>query len=92
MSAHRCDGGALPAMLAIPAVPIVKDHVHARRILRQIIHSKKLQYGGAFSAFAARIELANAHELRRLSHPHTIPNGRSHHCWKSVEVSHRNSL
>jgi hypothetical protein len=73
-------------------VPVVKDHVHAGRILRQIIHSEKLHYGRTFAAPAARIELADAHELRR-SPPHTgLPNCASNHRWKPVEVTHRKLL
>ena len=92
MPANRRDGGTLPPVLAIPAVPVVKDHVHAGRILRQIIHSEELHYGRTFAAPAARIELADAHELRR-SPPHTgLPNYASNHGWKAVEVTHRKIL
>ena len=90
--ANRRDGGTFPPVLAIPAVPVVKDHVHARRIFRQIIHSEELHYGRAFTTLAARIELANAHEHRRFSLLSWLPNGTTDHRWKAVEVSHCKAL
>ena len=86
--ANRRDGGTIPSVLAIPAVPVVKDHVHAGRIFRQIIHSEELHYGRACPTLAARIELANAHEHRRFFPRSWLPNGCANHRWKAVEVSH----
>jgi hypothetical protein len=90
--ANRRDGGTVPSVLAIPAVPVVKDHVHARRIFRQIIHSEELHYGRTFPTLAARIELANAHEHCRLFRRSGLPNGTTNHRWKAVDVSHRKSI
>jgi hypothetical protein len=79
-------------MLAIPPVPVVKDHVHARGVFRQIIHSEELQNRGALSAFALRIELTYAHQLARLLPRVVLPNTSPNHGWKPVEVTHFNSL
>jgi len=87
--ANRRNGGTLPSVLAIPAVPVVKDQVHARRIFRQIIHSEELHYGRTFSTLASRIELPDAHEHRRFFPRSGLPNGSANHRWKAVEVSHR---
>lgn len=88
---HR-DGRTLPTVLAIPAVPVVKDQVHARRIFRQIIHSKEPHYSRAFATLASRIELADAHEHRGFFPRSGLPNGSANHRWKAVEVSHDKSL
>jgi hypothetical protein len=90
--ANRRDGGTVPSVLAIPAVPVVKDKVHARRLLRQVIHSEELHYGGACTTLASRIELANAHEHRwRFPRP-GLSNSGTNHRWKAVEVSHGKTL
>ena len=90
--AYRRDGGAFPSVLAIPAVPVVKDHVHARRIFRQVIHSEELHYGRACTTLAARIELADTHEHRWFFPCSGLPNGSTNHRWKAVEVSHSKAL
>ena len=90
--ANRRDGGTVPSVLAIPAVPVVKDHVHAGRIFRQIIHSEELHYGRACTTLAARIEFANAHEHRRFFPRSGLPNGSTNHRWKAVEMRHPKAL
>ena len=90
--ANRRDCGTLPSVLAIPAVPVMKDQVHARRIFRQVIHSEELHYGRACTTLAARIELANAHEHRRFFPRSGLPNSTTNHRWKAVEVSHCKTL
>lgn len=92
MPAHRSYGGTLPTVLAIPPVPVMKDHVHARGVLRQIIHSEELHYGRTFPTPALRIELTYAHQLARLSSRIILPNAPPNHGWKPVEVTHANVL
>jgi hypothetical protein len=96
MPAHRSHGGTLPTVLAIPPVPVVKDHVHARDVLRQVIHSEELHYGRALPTRALRIEPTYAHQLARIV-PRIIPriifpNSPPNHGWKPVEVTHPNLL
>ncbi|MEO7039500.1 MAG: hypothetical protein ABI186_05650 [Candidatus Elarobacter sp.] len=67
MTAHRSDRRAFAAMLAIPSVPVVKDHVHARRVFRQIVDAEELHDGGAFAAPAARVETSHAQKLSGLA-------------------------
>ncbi len=76
-------------MLAVPAVPIVEDHVYSGRILRQILHAKQLHDGRALTAPVSRIELPNAQQLGRLASPRRLANGAPDHRWKVVEVWHR---
>jgi hypothetical protein len=92
MAPHRGDGRALAPVLAVPPVPVVKDHVHARRILGQIIDAKELHHGGAFAAATSRIELPDAQQLRRLAARSRLVNGRANHGWKAVEVCHGKPL
>jgi hypothetical protein len=79
-------------VLAVPAVPIVEDHVYARRVLRQIIDAKELHDRGAFAAATARIELPDTQQLGGRT-----PTAGLAHCaadlgWKAVEVLHRKPL
>jgi hypothetical protein len=90
--ANRRDGGTFPSVLAIPAVPVVKDHVHAGRIFRQIIHSEELHYGRTCTTLAARIELANAHEHCGFLARSGLSNDTTDHRWKAVDVSHCKTL
>lgn len=92
MPAHRSHGWTLPTVLAIPPVPIVKDHVHARDVLRQIIHSEELHYGRALPTRALRIEPAYAHQLAGILPRIILPNSPPNHGWKPVEVTHPNLL
>jgi hypothetical protein len=89
---HRRDGGTLATMLAVPSVSVVKDHVHARRILGQVIDPEQLHHRRALSAATARIELPNAQQLRRLASAAWLTNGRANHGWKTVEVCHGKAL
>lgn len=75
-------------MLAIPAVPVVEDHVHSRGVLRQVIDTKELHHRGAFAAPALRIKTANAEELSGLAAGAWLPHGAPNHGRKSVEVLH----
>ena len=92
MPEHRRHGRALPPMLAVPAVSVVKDHVHARRILRQVIHPEELHHRCTLAAAAARIELPYAQQLSRLTAMVRLAYGCADHGWKAVEVCHANAL
>lgn len=92
MTTHGCHGRAFAPVFTVPAVSVVKDHMHAGSVLGQIVDSEQLHDGGAFAAPAAWIELTNAQKLRWLSPPSWLSNRRSHHRWKSIEVCHANSL
>lgn len=88
MPPHRRHRRAFAPMLAVPAVAVVKDHVHARGIFRQIVNAKELHDRGTFAAPAAWIETANAEELSRLAAGARLPNGAPNHGRKAVEVWH----
>ena len=90
--AHRSHGGTLPTVLAIPPVPIVKDHVNAGDIIRQIIDSEELHYRRALPTRALRIEPTYAHKLARIVPRIILPNSPPNHGWKPVEVTHPNFL
>ena len=88
MPPHSRDRRAFAPMLAVPAVPVVEDHVHPRGVLREVIDTKKLHHGGAVAAPALRIETANAEELRGFAAGSWLPHGASNHGGKAVEVLH----
>lgn len=92
MPPHCSDRRAFAPVLAVPAVPVVKDHVHTRGVLRQIVDAKELHDRSAFAAPAARIETSNAEELSRVAAGARLPNGASNHGWKAVEVWHAKLL
>jgi hypothetical protein len=92
VSTYRRNRRTLATVLAVPSVPVVENHVHARRVLRQIIHAKELHHGCALTASASWIELADAQKLRWLASLSGLPNCGVDHGWKPVEVWHANSL
>jgi hypothetical protein len=70
----------------------MKDQVHARSVVRQIIHSEELQHSRAFATLALRIELTYAHQLTWRVLGIRLPHSTPYHCWKPVEVTHAKQL
>jgi hypothetical protein len=73
-------------------MPIVEDHVHARRVLRQIIDAEELHDRGALSAATARIELPDTKQLGGRTPTAGLAHSAADHGWKAVEVLHLKPL
>jgi hypothetical protein len=55
-------GGTVPAMEAVPAMPVEEHQVLDRGIVRQSVYEVELRDGGAAATPFLGVEFSNAHE------------------------------